>query len=274
MNTPKYSKRMKPLLGTFTEVGLLENKEQNAQFATAFSAIEIIEKQMSFHNPSSALSLLNKSQGRWINLPKETLKVLALAKKLGEQSNELFNCTVGGHLVNNNKLPNHFQHSFMLSGTSELIQIKRNQARLLEPVLITLDGIAKGYAIDFALKQLQDIGVQSAWINAGGDIRVMGDIQLPIHRRIVSQQNTLAPLMKLQNCALATSQVTRNSIDELPSQIVDTKGNEAQDCLISVTASQAWVADGLTKVLALLPEDKRQQIAHKFSAEYHRLRTI
>ncbi|BCN93477.1 FAD:protein FMN transferase [Thiomicrorhabdus immobilis] len=273
MKTTNYIKRMKPLLGTFVEVGILDSEtkdihQQNRYFEVAFKALQTIASQMSFHHEDSALSQLNKSPRRWVSLPKETLKVLALAKQLGEQSAELFNCTVGGHLVQNQKLPDHFPHRFNLSGSSMDIEIKQNQARLITPVLITLDGIAKGYAIDFALEKLQSLGVQSAWINAGGDIKVIGEIKLPIHRRKVSQTNSLEPLTELTNCALATSQISRDLSVTLPSQIVDTQGIEAQEGLISVATSQAWLADGLTKVLALLPENERQQMAHQFSAEY------
>lgn len=272
----QYIKRMKPLLGTFIEIGLLENEQNNTQFEIGFQAIEQIEQQMSFHNSNSALSLLNKSEGRWIKLPRQTVKVLSLAKKLGQESNDLFNCTLGGYLVNNNKLPNHFTHRFSLVGQSSQIQIIHNQVRLLEPVLITLDGIAKGYAIDLALEKLKSQGVQSAWINAGGDIRVIGEITLSIHQRDIEQANAFNPkntFINLKNCALATSQISRKKSGDIPSHIVNNLGVQAEDGLISVTSEKAWLADGLTKVLALLPENKRPQMAHKFSAEYHRLRT-
>ena len=276
MKKRNFITRMKPMLGTFIEIGLLENGNSNSQFEIAFKAIEQIGQQMSFHNPNSALSLLNKSQGRWISLPRETVEVLGLAKKLGQESNELFNCTVGGHLVKNNKLPNHFTHHFALAGQASHIQIKRNQVRLLEPILITLDGIAKGYAVDFAIEKLKTNGVDSAWINAGGDIRVIGKVTLPIHQRNIEQTNVFNPkdiLINLKNCALASSQISRKNAVDIPSHIVNNLGVQAEDGLISVSAEKAWLADGLTKVLALLPESKRPQMAHRFSAEYHRLRT-
>lgn len=42
-------------------------------------------------------------------------------------------------------------------------------------VAIDLGGIAKGYAVDLAIKYLQAQGIKSAYVSAGGDSRVMGD---------------------------------------------------------------------------------------------------
>ena len=262
-------KRMKPLLGTFTEITLFNNPDYQQQFQAAFNAIEIIEKQMSFHNPNSALSLLNKSQGHWVTLPKETLKVLTLAKKLGQQSNELFNCTVGGVLVKNQKLPNHFSHRFDLLGSSNDFEVKENKARLLKPVLITLDGIAKGYAIDFAIATLEAMNVKSAMINAGGEMKAIGDICLPIHRRNITEVTRIEQLLNLKNQALATSQISQHINNDLPSYIVNQSGLNPIDCIISVTAKDTWLADALTKILAQLPVDQRATMAKHFAAEYH-----
>lgn len=266
---PPLIKRMKPLLGTFTEITLKNSTDCQQQFQAAFNAIETIEKQMSFHNPASALSLLNKAPGDWVTLPKETLTVLTLAKQLGEQSHELFNCTVGGFLVKNKHLPNHFTHCFDLSGNSGDIEVKEDKARLLKPVLITLDGIAKGYAIDFAIATIKAKGVKSAMINAGGDMRAIGEISHPIQRRNIADVKSIEPLLELKNQALATSQVNQQINKDLPSYIVNSEGLKPMDCIISVTAKETWLADALTKILALLPRDQRTTIAKHFSARYH-----
>lgn len=231
-STPVLIKRMKPLLGTFTEIRLFNNKNIQQHFQAAFNAIEMIEKQMSFHNPNSALSLLNKSQGDWVTLPKEILRVLTLAKEVGQQSNELFNCTVGGVLVKNKKLPNHFSHSFQLTGNSNDFEVKANQARLLKPVLITLDGIAKGYAIDFAMAALEAINVKSAMINAGGDMKAIGEMCLSIHRRNITEFTQVEKLLNLKNQALATSQISHQSHKDLPSYIVNQVGLNPNNCII------------------------------------------
>lgn len=42
-------------------------------------------------------------------------------------------------------------------------------------VMLDFSGIAKGYAVDKACTLLKDLGIQHAVVNAGGDLRVMGD---------------------------------------------------------------------------------------------------
>jgi hypothetical protein len=175
-------KRMKPLLGTYVEIGFVDNNNQSNAFNGAFSCIKNIQTQMSFHNTESTLSKLNHSQGEWIELPKESIEVLSYAKQLFIDTEGLFNCTLGGHLVQNNKIPNHFNDPFIPVGSGHDIEISLDKARLLNPVIITLDGIAKGYAVDQAIESLIKIGISAGWVNAGGDIRVFGDIKIPIHQ--------------------------------------------------------------------------------------------
>ncbi len=258
-------KRMKPLLGTYVEIGFVDNNNQSNAFNGAFSCIKNIQTQMSFHNTESTLSKLNHSQGEWIELPKESIEVLSYAKQLFIDTEGLFNCTLGGHLVQNNKIPNHFNDPFIPVGSGHDIEISLDKARLLNPVIITLDGIAKGYAVDQAIESLIKIGISAGWVNAGGDIRVFGDLKIPIHQR---HDRELSPLIELSNQALATSQVSQKNPTDFPGYIIDNQGKQPKDCIISVMAAEAWLADALTKVLALTPAEQRQALAQRFSATY------
>jgi len=49
------------------------------------------------------------------------------------------------------------------------------QVRLARRVRLDLGGIAKGFAVDQAIAQLRDAGVVSGSVNAGGDLRVLGN---------------------------------------------------------------------------------------------------
>ncbi|MDG6773042.1 FAD:protein FMN transferase [Thiomicrorhabdus sp. ZW0627] len=261
-------KRMKPLLGTFVEIGMVSeqhNLDIQTIFTQTFATIEMLQNQMSFHDSDSALSKLNHAQGKWLELPPETIKVLKHAKQLYRQTDGLFNCTLGGYLVKRGKLPNHFDFSFKVNGSSEDIEIENGLVRLRAPFLVTLDGIAKGYAVDCAVETMQRQGVQSGWVNAGGDLRVFGEIEMPIYQR--SNQG-LSNLITLKQNALATSEVNQFNRYDQPSHIINNHGQWPDDCIISVRASKAWLADGLTKVLALLPDNQRKNIAERFDACY------
>lgn len=55
------------------------------------------------------------------------------------------------------------------------IQIETDQVRTDNPLLqFDLGGFAKGYGIDRAIEQLQGLGIKHAIVNAGGDLKVIG----------------------------------------------------------------------------------------------------
>jgi len=57
---------------------------------------------------------------------------------------------------------------------SDKITINGNSIQLEEGMSLTLDGIAKGYAVDKAIEELKSNGIESALVNAGGDIATLG----------------------------------------------------------------------------------------------------
>ncbi len=57
---------------------------------------------------------------------------------------------------------------------SDKITIDGNSIELEEGMSLTLDGIAKGYAVDKAIEELQSNGIESALVDAGGDIATLG----------------------------------------------------------------------------------------------------
>jgi thiamine biosynthesis lipoprotein len=94
-----------------------------------------------------------------------------------------------------------------------------------QPEGITLDGIAKGYAVDKALEILKKSGATSGFVNAGGDMGCFGQPH-PVHLR---HDQEIAPLTILQNEALAASQ--KNHIT------------------VAVQAPNCTTADALTKIV-------------------------
>ncbi|WP_196140686.1 FAD:protein FMN transferase [Aliikangiella sp. G2MR2-5] len=272
-------RRARPFLGTLVEVGLSDNVAQAPEIATqalesAYSVIADIEKRLSFHRADSELSRLNQSPGQWVKLSRHATRVLRLAKQLGMLTGDYFNCTVGGILVKNKHLPLNVAHSFFPLGSSSDIEISLDSVRLKRPVLVTLDGIAKGYAVDQAVAMLRRHGVKGGWINAGGDLRVFGTARLNIQQR---DYRGLHGNLLLANSALASSRLAEKPTREFPAQLI-TQGflkrkthqvalpeqtfspkAEQQESIISVKAASAWRADALTKVAANLPQSQRRE---------------
>ena len=260
---------MRPLLGTFVEVTAHAHSDEqaNAALAAAFARIEQAHALWSFHDPASELSRLNGAAGVPVALTPVTVRLLRLARALTRRSGGLFNCTVGGALVLQGVLPDHGggllpDHGrFMLAaGCADDIDLFPGGAMLRRPVRITLDGIAKGYAIDLALSAMRRAGALAGSINAGGDVAAFGDITVALQRRELDGQ--LTPLGALRNAALASSRVGARD-DDFPACLIGPAGHAPAPGIWSVMARSAWRADALTKVAANAPAATRAQLVRE-----------
>lgn len=261
--------RMRPLLGTYVGIGATATgAAAEAAVARAFGAIEFAQRLWSFHDPDSELSRINRAAcsggDATVRIHPLTFRLLRLARGMGQASGERFNCTVGGLLVRAGALPDH-GGACLARGCADDIVLGRDAdgawCRLRRPVRLTLDGIAKGYAVDLAVRSLRRDGMRGGWINAGGDLRSFGDALLPIQRRELDGRMT--PLGHLNNAALASSRVSRERDAAFPALIVGADDGPGHDGVHSVLSRYAWRADALTKVASLLPAADRVQQLHR-----------
>lgn len=248
------TKHMRPLLGTFVEVGVQTGEMPEHAINAAFNVMETVQSLMSFHDAGSDLSRLNRACGEEVTLHQHTSRVLRLARAMTCASGELFNCTVGGALVRLGILPDHGTDISLDSGHAADIELYGRQARLRRPVHITLDGIAKGYAVDCAVQAMKANGVKAGWVNAGGDLRAFGDYVLPVQRREID--GSYRSLGGLYEAAIASTSVRAVHDKTFPAWVFsDMYTPEAGTW--SVLARKAWRADALTKVASLVNPAER-----------------
>ena len=248
-------RRQRPLLGTFVEIATsAEGPAADDAITKGFEIIARIQALASFQDPDSELSRLNRADSQAVTLHPLLLRVLKLARAMTRASDGLFNCTLGGALVRKGILPNHGARDVAENGTFEDIEISGLTARLRNNVQITLDGIAKGFAVDAAVHVLKRHGASAGWINAGGDMRAFGDIAVPVMLRL--RDDRLLPVGDLRDGAIATSRVGDDD-PRYPGAIVPSSGRRPEVGVWSVSAAQAWRADALTKVAALSLAEKR-----------------
>ena len=254
--------RMRPLLGTFVEIHLAEAGpltaiQSQAALTGAFEKIEQIQNLLSFHQSTSDLTRLNAAQDTWVQLHPLSIRCLKLARALTRISKGTFNCTLGKAIVDKGALPAPkyltTRTDWLSIGRWDDIEIRQQQARVIRPLLITLDGIAKGFAVDVAINYLQQQGITSAWINAGGDIRIYGSAIIPISIR--DHHGHVHTMGGLHNAALATS--TSHASAEQPGLLLDGSANNNAPATWSVLANSAWLADALTKVTANVAQPER-----------------
>lgn len=255
----KLYKRIKPLMGTFVEISI--SCDDNEIFQKAFGKIQKIDELLSLHSPQSELSRLNSSVNTKVILSSECVEVLKKSLDLMKKSQSLFDITIGGLLQRKKVIPVHSgQENRLNFGEIQDIVLGEDNCLLLRPLTLTLDGIAKGFAVDLAYKSLIESGIEHGLINAGGDIRIFGDIQMPIYRRESNLEYTL--LGHFKETCLASSRASIFKDKNFPGLVISKQFNKCEEKIWTIAAKDTWKADALTKVAILaLPYERKSIIA-------------
>lgn len=254
-------RRMQPHLGTYVEVCASASETAVAEQAVtrAFEAIREAHLRWSFQDPASELSALNGAPGHRVPVSAMTSRLLLLSRSLMQRTAGAFDVTVGGELVRQGYLPDHGGPTCIPRGTADDIVIGDHWAKLVRPVRLVLDGVAKGLAVDIAVRAMRKAGADAGWVNAGGDLRSFGGVTIPIVLR--DAHRCLRSAGGLRDMALATSTVTsmREERDPaFPGRVIGHRGRPASTGSWSVLARSAWRADALTKVAACTPARDRK----------------
>lgn len=232
---------MVPALGTFIRLELEVSEPEFLRISSCvFDRIHELEKKLSFFKPESEIAYLNAAEvGEWVTVSTDTLIVLKIAQKLEQDSDGAF--SAGNSLVFN-----------------------ENQVQKIRYEKIDLGGIAKGYCVDEAWREVissaSKLGINEIFgsINAGGD--------LYLHERAAtsilisgSHHNQIPHVLRVG--AVATSSVC-------PDAAMSANYPRAKTSLkktVSVEASAACVADAMTKVVLFHPNP--EPILSKWNAK-------
>ena len=252
-------RRAQPWLGTLVDIsiaGTSSEPDLNDVFTQAFAQIATVHRLMSFHASDSDVTRINRAAvGSTIEIDPHTMKVLELALALASASASVFNICCASQLVRWALLPsNETELPAFDGGTCALRIVDAVSVSKTRPVMIDLGGIAKGYAVDQAIAALHHAGVVSACVNAGGDLRVLGETPFPITIRHPQAITQAGAELELANAALATSATyfSRRSVGGVSvSALVDGRNGAAitSERSVSVIAPSCMVADALTKIV-------------------------
>lgn len=272
----KKHKRATIALGTLVEVSLWLDEEQDPQesFATAYEAIRQVHKHMSLHDDNSDLGRYRLANvGDTIEINAHTALVLHCAEILWKETQGYFDVCIGNVLIKQHYHPLSWLYGKepLISNRQPLFITMQNGLNFLtkttEGQCIDLGGIAKGYAVDCAIKALQDNGVPAAMVNAGGDMRIYGEMTEKIHLRI--EDCEFIPLCELKNQALASSAHLSN-LQDIPKDYLPIVDPYTCQCVahnhktMSVLADTAMIADALTKLAWLNKLD--DNILHRYNS--------
>ena len=265
--------RARPLLGTFVEIAARGTGRDRLERAidAAFAVIERVHRLMSYHEPDSDVSRINRAIGGVpVVIHEWTVSVLKTSIDLHHHSKGLFNIAVGSHLERLGLLPPSKDPSLLTgaAGQYAVELLPRNRARLLVPGnTVDLGGIAKGFAVDQAVAVLRMCGVMGGVVNAGGDLFVFGPDEHVVEIR--DPRNPTRPMAhtKLREAALAS---TARSFDPVtpdrPSYcaVIDPRSGAPVATMSGATvrAPSCMIADALTKVIMIGGRDASEVLGH------------
>jgi thiamine biosynthesis lipoprotein len=262
-------RRAQPWLGTLVEVSIeamggvapdpqnpADLQAANQAINLAFAQIGQVHRLMSFHDASSDVSRFNRADvGELLPVGHHTWSVLQLAQQISAASDGIFNIACAPRLVAWDCLPSPASARPTYEPSAVVLDCEADSmVRKLAAGWIDLGGIAKGYAVDLAVKALRAAGVSSACVNAGGDLRVLGDSAWPVAIRDPLAPFRTAKTVQQGEGAMATSAAyfsAKRHVGQQVCALVDGRNGEPLpgNSSITVQAPRCAVADALTKVV-------------------------
>lgn len=267
------TEQTRELMGTFVTITVYHENEEKAEKAieAAFKEIERVENLLSNFKNTSEVYLLNKD-GEIDDASNELIYVLGKSLRYGDLSNGAFDITVQPIL-------DLYEHTFkdlkraptdeeiketLSSVAYENIFIKNRHVEFTKQNMkITLGGIAKGYAVDRAIEILQKRGIKHALVNAGGNMRAIGnkgneDWQIALQDP--RNKNDYITIIPLNNKSISTSGDYERYFEDTKKfhHIINPKTGYSATELISVTIiiDKAIDADALSTSVFVLGKEK------------------
>lgn len=265
-------KKARVLLGTTVSVAVVYYDVKYAEYAVqrAFDEVKRIENLMNIYDEHSEVSKLNE-QGFLRGASADLVHVIREAGKIWKLTDKVFDITILPLIEFLDKNFSVKNASFMkdLKNVLELVnygkvKVYQNNIKFLKRGMkITLNGIAKGYAIDRAIEILIKHDIKHALINAGGDIRAIGGKTVKEPWRIAirdpfNKQNYIT-VLKIWDAAVSTSgSYERRIAQGMVSHILKPRTNSFIENIVSATviSDKALKADAFATSLCAMEPSK------------------
>ncbi len=264
------------LMGTFVEV--ISPDKRAAPIV--FEEVRRLEGLLSKYKPDSEVSKLNELGE--LAVSEDTSYILKKAKEFWQLTEGAFDISVGplvhlwGFTDKRYTMPRdeEIKKTLNLVGSDKISFNERNNVVKfsVSGMKIDLGAIAKGYALDCAVKKLKENNVKSCLINAGGQIHALGDKSG--EPWIISIQHPRGKesrgVLKLTDKAVATSgDYEQYFIKESKryAHILNPKtGYPADSGVISATviANDGLTADALATAIVVLGKEKGESLVKRF----------
>jgi len=253
-------RRACPLLGTYVDISAAGSDSRDLVSAVdaALAAVEKIHRLMSFHDPESDVSRLNREAALGsVAVDPWTWRVLDAAVDLHRRSNGAFDITVAPVLQDLGLLPSGEGRGEPARAPPDTIELMSDRrVRFRHPgTRIDLGGIAKGFAVDRAVETLRMGNATSGLVNAGGDLAAFGPNAQTIHLRDPRDPTRSIGAVDIRDEALASTGGHFDpfaSTEIAPSAVIDPQARApARTIGATVRAPTCLLADALTKVVMI-----------------------
>ena len=245
-----WTRRARPLLGTLVEVGVRRVPSSRVgaidAIDTAFATLADVQGCLSrFEADSDVARFRALRAGDCMTVRPHTAAVLAAAQALHADSSGIFDIALG-------------------SAPGGWHCAAGRWHKLHGEVGIDLGGIGKGYAVDCAVQALIALGCDGGWVNAGGDVRAFGAVELPLSLRDEAHGG-VQPFATLSDGAFATSHFGEHSRSQATAGprtgAPAGTGMRRVQAHASVAAPLCLWADALTKVVAVTGDTSHPLLA-------------
>ena len=229
----RWLRRARPLLGTLVDIGVPCGKpdDADAQLAidAAFARVRRAQDCLSRFDASSDIGRFHALRaGESIDVRPDTEDVLMVALELHAGSGGVFDISLG-------TAPRGWH--------CERGRLHKTDAS----VRLDLGGIGKGHAVDCAVQCLIEQGCEAGWVNAGGDLRSFGDVDVPVMLRDEAHGG-VRPFASLRDGSFATSRGVAHTSVAAPlciwadalNKIVALTG-DAHHPVLARYEAQAWI---------------------------------
>lgn len=269
-------------MGTLFRIVLYAETQFSADSSAnkAFQRINDLNNKLSDYLPDTELNLLSASSGsgKKVKVSKDLYRILRQSKRWSRWSGGAFDVSIGplSKLWRRAFRQQEFPDSIMVANAlakvnyrwiklyplSRKVKLKKSGMRL------DLGGIAKGYAIDEAMKILMEQGIKHALVDGGGDILFADpppDDATPVGRSSADPawilQTPDGDTLRVAQTAVTTSGDTYRYLEHQGkrySHIINPKTGYGVigSAIITVMAPDCTTADALASTLSIIDRKK------------------
>ena len=273
-------------MGTIVQITFWTDDETAvAKGASAvFDEFRRIDRLMTTWDADSDVSKINAAAGgKAVKVSPEVIEVIRKAQEVAKATGGAFDITVGAYRGlwkfdhdMDYTLPSDedvAERKKLVDWKDIVVDAKRSTVRLRKKgMAITLGGIAKGYAVDRAMKLLHEAGMVDFILQAGGDLYVSGkkgaDSWVVGIRDPRGARDAVFAVAKLENRTFSTSgDYERSFVKDgvRYHHILDpATGQPARRCRsVTVMALDAFTSDAWDTALFVLGVDKGMELVEK-----------